>query len=306
MLLSYIDLLALPSKSLLKFLTQNTHDEKEKLKLSDIMERDYNDYIFVHQRTLLEVLKAFPSIKPPLGHLLELLPRLSHRLYSISSSLLACPNQVHVTAIVTKYETKAKRIHLGVCTTWLADAKQIPNGTENLPKVPIFLRASGFSLPKEPTTPIIMIGPGTGLAPFRGFLQHRAALKTQGKEIGESILFFGCRNPDIDYIYKTELDQYLKDNVITQLLVAFSRLLEEKQYVQHLMLQPQTMQKLWNLLSETDAHFYVCGEARNMATGVRTTLLDIIQKCGNKNLEEAEAFIKTLETSNRYLLDVWS
>eukprot|EP01120_Amphizonella_sp_Union-15-10_P006299 TRINITY_DN1999_c0_g1_i1.p1 TRINITY_DN1999_c0_g1~~TRINITY_DN1999_c0_g1_i1.p1 ORF type:complete len:662 (+),score=128.62 TRINITY_DN1999_c0_g1_i1:124-2109(+) len=310
-LLSYFDILSNPSKSVLRVLSYYTEDLEQKQKLEDLSSEDptkalyYNEYIVTDQRTLFEVLKAFTSCKPDLSHLLEVLPRLSHRLYSISSSPKVHPGQVHVTAIVTKFMTRLKREHLGVCSTWLADEKRIPSESQS-PVVPLFLRRSEFSMPSNPRSPIIMVGPGTGLAPFRGFIEHLSFLKSEGKEIGPAVLFFGCRNPQEDYIYQAELENYHKQGILSELHTAFSRVTStDKTYVQDLMKKPEVAKKLFDLLSK-DGYFYVCGDAGAMAKDVQETLLNIVASEGAMNLEDASAFLKSLQSSKRYLLDIWS
>lgn len=194
-----------------------------------------------------------PSCRPPLDLLLEFLPRLQPRYYSISSSPRASPGHVSVTAVVLRYESRIGRQVNGVATNYLS--LKLPAGQEH-PTVPIFVRKSQLRLPAQSRTPVIMIGPGTGFAPFRGFLQEREYLKSQGRELGPTVLFFGCRHKSEDYIYQEQLEKWHSEGIITELHVAFSRDQEKKVYVQHLLQQNRL--KMWNLLKE-GAHVYVCG-----------------------------------------------
>lgn len=139
------------------------------------------------------------SCKPPIDHLCELLPRLQPRYYSISSSSKLHATTVHVTAVLVQYDTPTGRTNKGVATTYLA--KKHPTTADPLPRIPIFIRKSQFRLPTKTETPIIMVGPGTGLAPFRGFIQERDLARQEGKTIGETILYFGCRKKSEDFIY---------------------------------------------------------------------------------------------------------
>merc|ERR1712055_1124326 len=163
------------------------------------------------------------SCKPPIDHVLELLPRLQSRFYSIASSAKVHPTSVHICGVVVEYQTPTGRVNKGVATTWLQTKIPTGEGDELVcPKVPVYVRRSQFRLPNRPQTPVIMIGPGTGLAPFRGFIQERAWQKSQGKPVGPTVLFFGCRNKDQYYIYMEELEGWAQDGFLT-LHAAFSR-----------------------------------------------------------------------------------
>jgi len=148
-----------------------------------------------------------------------------------------------------------------------------------------------------------MVGPGTGLAPFRGFIQDRSCVQRQ--EQGATILFFGCRHPDKDYIYREELEQYAVEGVITKLIVAFSRSQERKVYVQHKLMEEGTQDYIWQLLQQ-GACFYVCGDARLMARDVSDALLNLVMTKGEKSRPEAQKYIDDLQKEQRYLSDVWS
>jgi cytochrome P450/NADPH-cytochrome P450 reductase len=148
---------------------------------------------------------------------------------------------------------------------------------------------------------MIMIGPGTGLAPFRGFLQERAALKAQGQPVGKALLFFGCRHPQQDFIYEDELEAFVKQG-ITKLSVAFSRLNGQKTYVQDNIKEDK--EEVWQLLQE-GAIVYICGDGSKMAPDVRKTFASIYQEKMGASEQEADQWLNELTTQNRYLVDVW-
>ena len=251
-------------------------------------------------RHVTHILEDLPTCKPAIDHLLELLPRLQPRFYSISSSSRVHKDRVHITAVVVEYMTKTERLNKGVATTWLKP--MIPNG-DSVSKVPCFIRRSQFRLPNRPQTPVIMIGPGTGLAPFRGFIQERAWQKEEGKAVGETHLFFGCRHQNKDYIYKEELEKFAEDGVLT-LHTAFSRDGPNKVYVTDKM--RENSESLWKLIGEQGAHLYVCGDAKMMAKDVRNLIVEVSEKHGNMSREEADNFVKKMEQQKRYSADVWS
>lgn len=175
LLRNFVDLYAIPRKKLIQALATYTEDEEEKKQLETLASADekgwaaYNEAIKDTQKTTLELLSEFPSCKPSFIHVIELTTPTKPRYYSISSSPKQHPSTAHVTAVVVEYNTGTGRKHKGVCTSWLARK----NVDEETHRVPCFIRTSTFRLPKDPKTPVIMIGPGTGIAPFRGFLQER-------------------------------------------------------------------------------------------------------------------------------------
>jgi len=290
-------------------LAQFAQDPDQKTKLARLssddpdLQTEYENYIVKDNRTICEVLKEFDSVKVPIDNFLEHLPKLQPRFYSISASPNEHKDTVHITAVVSNWVTPTGRKANGVATTWLSKVN-----LDSPVFVPAFIRKSNFFPPKAITTPMIMVGPGTGLAPFRGFLQERKYRLSlpENKDIkkADAILFFGCRT-NVDYLYQEELEAYAKEGVLSDLKVAFSRLQKEKLYVQHLMTMGDVPEKIWDSIKR-GGHFYVCGDAKLMARDVGDTLIKIASEQGAMSKADAEKYVEKMMSDSRYQSDVWS
>lgn len=241
---------------------------------------------------LCEVLERFPSARPPLDQLTSSLARLQPRLYSISSSLKKHPGQVHLTVGVVRFES-AGRWRSGVASHFL--------GVRSNPgdEVRVFVQRSlKFRLPDCSDTPVVMVGPGTGIAPFRAFLQEREAVGAKGR----NWLVFGNQYFGMDFLYRDELDQWARDGLLTRLDLAFSRDTAAKVYVQDRL--RENAAELWTWL-EAGAHFYVCGDARQMAPDVDATLQQIVADQGRMSAAAAKSYVAELAKSRRYQRDIY-
>lgn len=241
-------------------------------------------------------LKPFLEVLPAKGisakDLLASLRRLQPRLYSISSSPKAHPGEVHLTVAIVRYEL-AGRSRKGVCSTFLADRVEA-----GIP-VPVFVHKSAhFRLPDDATKPVIMVGPGTGIAPFRAFLEERQITGASGK----NWLFFGDQHAATDFLYRDELEAMQKNGTLHRLDLAFSRDQAEKIYVQDRMIERAA--ELWAWLQE-GASFYVCGDAKRMAKDVDAALHRIAEQAGGMNADAAADFVRRLKGEKRYLRDVY-
>lgn len=304
----YLDITNPPRTNVLYELAQYATDPNEQEHLRKMASSAaegktlYLSWVVEARRNILAILQDVSSLRPPIDHLCELLPRLQARYYSIASSSKVHPHSIHICAVVVEYETKTGRVNKGVATTWLKN--KVPNENGHKVMVPMYVRKSQFRLPFKPSTPVVMIGPGTGIAPFVGFVQERAWLKQQGKDVGETVLYYGCRHENEDYLYREELAQFHKEGALTQLNVAFSRDQAQKVYVQHLL--KKNKEGVWKLIHEGNAHIYVCGDARSMARDVQNTFYEIVAEFGSMTQPQAVDYVKKLMTKGRYSLDVWS
>ncbi len=246
---------------------------------------------FVYGKDLVDLFTLYPEKLSP-DQFVGLLRPIQPRLYSISSSPLAAPDEVHLTVGVVKYK-KDDRTKTGLCSVFLSDR------LEENESAPVFVEHNpNFRLPQNPETPIIMVGAGTGVAPYRAFVQHRELADKRGK----SWLVFGNRYSESEFLYQLEWQKHLKQGTLSRLDVAFSRDSKEKVYVQHRLLEQGKLLFDW---LENGAHFYVCGDMKKMAHDVHAALIQVIRTHGNLNKEAAEAYILNLQKQRRYQTDVY-
>ena len=301
LLTEFVELQQVATRKQIQIMSEHTRCPMTKPKLEKLAGDDdhYRAEILNKRKSVYNLLEEHPACELPFHTYLEMLSLLSPRYYSISSSpAVAGSSKCSVTVgVVEGPATSGRGIYKGVSSNYLAGRR-----TGDVVHAIVRETKAGFRLPDDSSKPIIMIGPGTGLAPFRGFLQERAALKASGKSLGPSLLFFGCRNPDQDYLYADELKKFADDN-ITELHTAFSRASTPKSYVQDQLASQKD--KVWKLI-EQGAVIYVCGDGGKMEPGVKKTLTDIYREKSGADEKAAAQWIDKMGTDNRYVLDVWA
>ncbi len=262
-------------------------------------EEKYKTEVLAKRITMLDLIEQYEACEIPFDRFLELLPPLKPRYYSISSSPKVHSDRISITVSVVRGAARSgKGEYRGIASNYLAE-QAIGSS------IVMFIRRpqSGFQLPDDPATPIIMVGPGTGVAPFRGFLQAREVLQQEGKTLGQAHLYFGCRHPEHDFLYREELEQYAHKGIVT-LHTAFSREKEEvKVYVQHQMKKDAPM--LIELIDQ-GAHFYICGDGTKMAPDVEQTLREAYQEVHGASEEQSVQWLDDLLSKGQYAKDVWT
>ena len=278
------------TKPLLQKIAELTKSESLHTLLEEGNEEKLKEYIA--GRDLVDAARDFGPFEGTAADFTSILRKIPARLYSIASSLKANDEEVHLTIGAVRYDAHGRE-RQGVCSILCAERLQ-PGDT-----LPVYIQHNqNFKLPQDPDTPIIMVGPGTGIAPFRSFMQEREEMGANGK----SWLFFGDQHFVTDFLYQTEWQKWLKDGVLTKMDVAFSRDTEEKVYVQHQMKKQSTELFEW---LEQGAYVYICGDEKHMAHDVHNTLLSIIQEEGAMSKEKAESYLANLQQQKRYQRDVY-
>ncbi|MDR6999146.1 sulfite reductase subunit alpha [Neobacillus niacini] len=266
--------------------------ENEELQKLVLVENASELKEYCYGRDLLDMVRDFGPWKATAQEIVSLLRKMPPRLYSIASSIAAHPDEVHLTIGAVRY-TSHGRDRKGVCSVLCAERVQEGD------TLPVFVQPNKhFHLPESGESDIIMVGPGTGIAPFRSFIEERAV----NKATGQTWLFFGDQHASSDFLYQNELEKYQQDEVLTKLDAAFSRDTAQKVYVQHKMLEHGKELFAW---LEKGAYFYVCGDKEHMAKDVHEALITVIEKEGEMARDAAEAYLKDMQSNGRYQRDVY-
>jgi len=286
--------LAGPTRKFLVTLLETVTDAAEKARLEALLAPEGAALLpaYLDQRHYIDLLNEFPSARFTPEAFCSQLRKLMPRLYSIASSPTLYPEDVHLTVAVVRYETNGRE-RVGVCSTYLGERAPLDQ-----PTVPVFVTSSHFGLPEDDDTDLIMVGPGTGIAPFRAFIQERIARGAKGR----MWVFFGDQRKATDFLYQEEFEGWLQAGQLHRLDCAWSRDQAHKVYVQDKM--RESAAELWDWI-RTGASFYVCGDAKRMAVDVDRALHDVVAEQGGRTPEEAAEFVKALKKEKRYLRDVY-
>ena len=277
-----------------KVFLQKYHDLHPNEELARLLQPENKAELqdFIWGREIVDVLFEFPVSNLSADNLTSLLRRLPPRLYSIASSMKAVGDEVHLTVAAVRYFTH-RRHRKGVCSTFMADRVDVGG------EIPVYVQPNKhFKLPKDNETPIIMVGPGTGIAPFRAFMQERQAVEAKG----DNWLLFGDQHFTYDFLYQLEWQDFHKDGFLTRFDTAFSRDTPEKVYVQHRLLEKGKALYAW---LQEGANFYVCGDASRMANDVHNALKTVLMREGSMSEDNADAYLETLKKEKRYQRDVY-
>ncbi|GJQ80364.1 hypothetical protein Trydic_g12228 [Trypoxylus dichotomus] len=295
----YFDLTAIPRRYTFSILAQLTDSDIEKEKCLEFTtaegQEDLYNYCNRPRRNIVEVLRDFPHATKNLNKelLFEILTPIKPRDFSIASSYAKYKNEIHILVAVVKYKTKLVKERLGLCSNYLADLKVGD-------KLSVWLKKGSFSFPKDTSDTVIMVGPGTGMAPFRNYIQERVAYNSASSE--NLILFFGCRGKNKDFHCSEEFLSLEKEDKL-RLICAFSRDQENKVYVQHKIVEEAST--IWNALKDKKAYIFVAGNSKNMPQEVRNAFVTTCVNHGNLSKEEAEKLIQEMERRNKYQTETW-
>jgi sulfite reductase (NADPH) flavoprotein alpha-component len=286
--------LSSPTVKILNTINAKATDLVEKAKLDALLKPEAKEALtaYLDEREYVDILAEFPLVKLTAQELVDHLRKLMPRLYSIASSPRMYPQEIHLTVAIVRYTTNNRERH-GVCSTFLADRVRVGETP-----TPVFVSNSHFGPPEDLSKDAIMVGPGTGIAPFRAFVQDRVAAGATGR----NWVFFGDQKSSTDYLYQEEWEKYLAEGKVTHLDLAWSRDQILKVYVQDKMREKAA--ELWAWINN-GGYFFVCGDAKRMAKDVDVALHEVIAQQGAMTAEQAVDYVKQMKKDKRYQRDVY-
>jgi len=297
-----LDIGGLPKRRFYEMLKMCATDEGQRAQLEHICSRDGKDAYKTHSAesyTYAELLKKYDSARPSIAHLLDYVPDIKPRLYSIaSSSRMRGENDCHLCIIVNEWTATSGRNRVGLSTRWLSEVEPGKDGFA----VHSCVHPSAVTMPETHETPIVMIALGTGIAPMRAFIEERAQAKKDGEKCAPMALFFGARNKQ-EFSYADEFEQYKKDDVCQHIIPALSREQKEKIYVTHRLAEHK--QLVYDLIHEKTGNLYLCGPGGNVPPQVRQAVVNSIRDCGGHSEEYAEKYVQEMQINGRYNVEAW-
>jgi len=302
LLTEVLDIGGWPKRRFYEMLKMCATDPKEKEELTHICSRDgKTEYqkCTDESYTYAELLQKYPSAVPSIGHLIDYVPDIKPRLYSIASSpRMRGEDECHLCIIRNDWNTPSGTFRVGQCTRWL---EELNIGSEGL-RMPGVVHKAAVIMPETHETPLLMVGLGTGIAPMRAFIEERVAASRSGEKCAPMALFFGARNR-IEYSYEQEFNAYHEEGPLTHIFLALSREQKEKIYVTHRLQQQK--QLVYDLIHEQKGNLYLCGPGGNVPPQVRAALVTAIQDCGGHSPEYAEKYVMDMQINGRYNVEAW-
>jgi len=319
-----LDIFGRPKRQFYEALQCYTQSSSEKEELTHLVSKEGRDdlrAIIDDTYTYADLMKRFPDSKLPLDYLMDFVPNIKPRLYSIASAPEMHPNTIELCVVEEDWETSSGEQRRGQSTwhlrnqlpglewgtvTGLKDAPEKEYGrvsADEAPWIPVRVNPAVVHLPDSPETPLVMVGLGTGMAPFRAFIQQRKVLKDQGVKVGDCLLYFGARYEKTEFLYGDEIESYHADGVLTDLKKAFSRDQEEKIYAQHRIAEDPEL--LYDYMVRRNGSFYLCGPAGNMPAQMKAAVIQAFVDAGGHSHEEAEKMVTDMQIGGRYNVEVW-
>jgi sulfite reductase alpha subunit-like flavoprotein len=299
-----LDIFGKPPRRFFETLQMSAKDSSEQKELEYLLSKDGKDKmkeLAKETPTFADLMKLYPSSKLSLEYVLDHVPQIKPRLYSIASSLEMHKEQVHLCIVKNDWTTASGKLHLGLCTRYLAGLSLSGKPDRVAGKI----NAAGITVPNTHLLPCVMVGLGTGIAPFRAMVEDREVARVRGETVGPMALFFGARHQRTDYTYGDEFVEYHSNGkgVLTHLSTAFSRDQKHKIYVQDRI--SEVPEVIYDFLGKRQGYFYLCGPAGNVPPSVRKAVVNAFVKCGGHSAEEAEKIVTKMQIEGRYNVEAW-